>query len=174
MLALLGGHSMAAIFFILVVWIGFSFLAAELLPIIFESIGILLELILRSIFITLTYIFKFIVFALSKLFIFLRIVFKHLKRLLTLTWFFVSEFLNESSDHDDKVDDQNIKDFDNGLSYEKALALLGLKQSFSQQDFKLAYRTAISKAHPDRGGSHEKAQAINQARDLIKKKQGWK
>lgn len=59
-------------------------------------------------------------------------------------------------------------------AYTEALILLGLQEDFTQKSFKKAYRRAIMSAHPDRGGTKEKAQAVNKARDLINKRKGWK
>jgi hypothetical protein len=58
--------------------------------------------------------------------------------------------------------------------YEIARELLGLPAAFSQVDLKRAYRRAISATHPDRGGDPRQAMAINQARDLIKQRHGWR
>lgn len=58
--------------------------------------------------------------------------------------------------------------------YTEALILLGLQEDFTQKNFKKAYRRAIMSAHPDRGGTKEKAQALNKARDVINKRKGWK
>ena len=57
--------------------------------------------------------------------------------------------------------------------YLLALVLLGLAEKFTQEEFIKAYRRAMMAAHPDAGGSTAKAQAVNAARDLIRKRNGW-
>ena len=58
--------------------------------------------------------------------------------------------------------------------YAVALHLLGLSPGFTREEFNRAYKCAIAKAHPDKGGSHLKAIAVNQARKLIMNHNGWK
>jgi hypothetical protein len=58
--------------------------------------------------------------------------------------------------------------------YEEAIALLGLPPGFSRSALHRAWKDKIRKAHPDAGGSSKQAQAINAARDLIAKRNGWK
>lgn len=58
-------------------------------------------------------------------------------------------------------------------SYEHALAILNLPPEFTRTAFDRAYRRAMMKAHPDRGGSTAHAQALNAARDLVKTRNGW-
>lgn len=59
--------------------------------------------------------------------------------------------------------------------YEAALQLLKLREGhFSRSDFNKHYRRAMQAAHPDAGGSTAQAQAVNAARDLIRKRHAWK
>lgn len=58
--------------------------------------------------------------------------------------------------------------------YILALGALGLPANFTQVELSRAYKIAIRKAHPDLGGSHEKAQAVNTARDLLARHHGWR
>jgi hypothetical protein len=53
------------------------------------------------------------------------------------------------------------------MTRERALAILGLEASASQADVHRAHRALIKKHHPDRGGSHEQAAQINQAKDML-------
>lgn len=46
-------------------------------------------------------------------------------------------------------------------------ATLGVAQDASLDDIKRAYRRAARHAHPDRGGSHERMQALNKAKDVL-------
>lgn len=59
------------------------------------------------------------------------------------------------------------------LSYEQALVILGLQGEFTQAGFKKAYRKAMMATHPDRGGTKEQAQKVNEARDLVRYKHGF-
>jgi hypothetical protein len=54
-----------------------------------------------------------------------------------------------------------------------ALALLSLRPGFGREDLKRAYKEAIVRAHPDRGGSAQEAARVNAARDLIRARMGW-
>ena len=58
--------------------------------------------------------------------------------------------------------------------YEDALRLLGLSEPFTQAAFKAIYRVRMKEAHPDKTGSNEAAARINAAREIIKKRKGWK
>ena len=58
-------------------------------------------------------------------------------------------------------------DDDGPMNYERAYAILGLQLGASDADVHRAHRALIKKHHPDRGGSHEQAALINQAKDLL-------
>lgn len=49
----------------------------------------------------------------------------------------------------------------------RACATLGVKIGASRREIERAYRTKMKTAHPDHGGSVERATALNQARDLL-------
>ncbi len=55
-------------------------------------------------------------------------------------------------------------------SYDEARRLLGLPNEFTHKEFEKAYRRAMMKVHPDRGGSHDKCLAVQKAREIIKKR----
>jgi len=57
--------------------------------------------------------------------------------------------------------------------YQVAIRLLGLEPGFSRTALSRAYKQAMKHAHPDAGGSTRKAQAVNAARDLLKRTHGW-
>lgn len=57
--------------------------------------------------------------------------------------------------------------------YALALDVLGLSEPFDKAMLKRAWKAAIFKAHPDRGGSTAQAQAINAAKDFILRRRGW-
>lgn len=63
----------------------------------------------------------------------------------------------------------------NRLAFIAACRLLGVPESgeFTPQFLNARYRVLISAAHPDRGGSVQRAAALNAARDLIKSRKGW-
>ena len=76
---------------------------------------------------------------------------------------------DEQEDDEDEFEDEE-EDED---VYEKALQLLGLHTGCSSEEFRRAYKLAISRAHPDKGGTHEQALAINTAREIIMSHNGW-
>lgn len=54
------------------------------------------------------------------------------------------------------------------MNKKEAMAELGLKEGYTEDDVKKAYRSLSSKYHPDKeGGSAEKMSRINQARDIL-------
>ncbi|MCU7837964.1 MAG: J domain-containing protein [Candidatus Thiodiazotropha sp. (ex Troendleina suluensis)] len=57
--------------------------------------------------------------------------------------------------------------------YQAALQLLGLPSDCSREALGRAYKRAISRAHPDKGGTHEQAMAVNTARETIMSHNDW-
>lgn len=57
---------------------------------------------------------------------------------------------------------------------EAARVLLGLPPDYTRAALISAYRQAIAKAHPDKGGAVHDAQALNTARDRLLKARGWR
>ena len=53
---------------------------------------------------------------------------------------------------------------------EDKLAVLGVGPAASKREIERAYRTQMKRAHPDHGGSVERAAALNAARDLLLRK----
>ncbi|MBC7769066.1 MAG: DnaJ domain-containing protein [Phycisphaerales bacterium] len=54
-----------------------------------------------------------------------------------------------------------------------ARAVLGVGPTASESDIRRAYRAKMTRAHPDRGGSHNEAARLTAARDrLLKRKKG--
>ena len=53
-------------------------------------------------------------------------------------------------------------------SAQDAFAVLGLNSDASRAEIKKAYRKAIMQAHPDRGGTHAHAIAVNTARKILR------
>lgn len=60
--------------------------------------------------------------------------------------------------------------------FAEACALFDLSPdgSFTEGELTARYRRLMQKAHPEHGGSHERAALLNTARDLIKRRKGWK
>lgn len=54
-----------------------------------------------------------------------------------------------------------------GMDRKTALALLGLSEGATPAEIRDAHRRLMRDAHPDRGGSAEKAAALNRARDFL-------
>lgn len=58
--------------------------------------------------------------------------------------------------------------------YAASIRLLGLTDNFTRKDLEDRYRKLMRGVHPDVAGPNELATQINQARDLIKRRKGWK
>ena len=63
------------------------------------------------------------------------------------------------------TDDSNKESLDRDYPYN----VFGLKRSASDDDMKKAYRKAVLKAHPDKGGSNELFRKIRQAWEYFTK-----
>ncbi|MCG7983356.1 MAG: J domain-containing protein [Candidatus Thiodiazotropha lotti] len=57
--------------------------------------------------------------------------------------------------------------------YQAALQLLGLPNECSREQLGHAYKRAISRAHPDKGGTNQQAMKVNTARQTIMNHNGW-
>ena len=89
-------------------------------------------------------------------------------------FYFASEVLSGASEADEGLDGDEDDGYEPGQederehdSYLEACDRLGLKEPFTPFEFKAAYRRAIAEAHPDRGGTTQQAQAVNEARARI-------
>ena len=51
----------------------------------------------------------------------------------------------------------------------ESFVILGLNSDASKAEIKKAYRAAIMRAHPDKGGTHQRAIAVNAARKILRK-----
>lgn len=59
-------------------------------------------------------------------------------------------------------------------AFAAACRMFGLPESsFTPEQLTKRYRACMHAAHPDRGGDHQRAAALNAARDLIKRQKGW-
>ena len=59
------------------------------------------------------------------------------------------------------------KKSDGRMSAAEALDILGLQADASADDIRHAHRELMLKVHPDRGGSHTLAAAVNEAKDVL-------
>lgn len=85
-------------------------------------------------------------------------------------FYVVSELTGLAPDNEELDDDEYQEEAENESgqdSYLAACERLGLKPPFTQSEFKTAYRRAMSAAHPDRGGTTQQAQVVNEARTRI-------
>lgn len=53
------------------------------------------------------------------------------------------------------------------MTREQALGLLGLSESFTDDDLRKAYRKAAKSAHPDLGGDAQKFMLIKEAHEFL-------
>lgn len=60
--------------------------------------------------------------------------------------------------------------------YAEAVTLFGFAadEAFTSAQFKAAYRKRMKEAHPDKAGDNALATKLNEARDLINARKGWK
>lgn len=63
---------------------------------------------------------------------------------------------------------KSYKEFLVEMSRSEAIIFLDLDLGYTEDELKKAYRKASSKNHPDRGGSTEAMQKVNQAYDILK------
>lgn len=94
-------------------------------------------------------------------------------RLALLLWFIASEAARgDTGQRGDS--DAGPEDAPASSGIAEACALLGLPEGgFTPDDLKRAYRRAIKRAHPDRGGNAADTLAILRARDRISEHFGW-
>lgn len=63
-----------------------------------------------------------------------------------------------------------IRSFREAMSRLEALQLLGFEDEADTRAIRSAHRRLMRRHHPDRGGTHEKAAAVNLARDVLLRK----
>lgn len=80
----------------------------------------------------------------------------------------------EEADAEPEIEDEPVRDRGpKSDPYQEALAVLGLKEPFTQAMFKAVYRARMKEVHPDKTGNDAAAIRLNAARDLIKQRRGW-
>jgi len=95
-------------------------------------------------------------------------------------YFLVAESLGGNSsrpnDHDQETETEDHLAEQEALNnaYAQALTLLGLQAGCTRKILNVAFKKAMETAHPDKGGTHEKALEVNAARNIIKTKNGWR
>ena len=80
----------------------------------------------------------------------------------------------EADDQDSETDDNFAKQEAPNNAYEDALKLLGLQAGCTPETANIAFKKAMTWAHPDKGGTHEMALAVNAARNIIKTQNDWR
>ena len=59
------------------------------------------------------------------------------------------------------------------VKYIQALAMFGLEDTPTKEEFHKIYRKMIAKYHPDNGGTEEQCAIFNKSKDYIEKYNGW-
>lgn len=90
--------------------------------------------------------------------------------LMVFLYYLADEALRSWADH--RQDHKDAEAEEN--AYEQALSLLGLQDHCTKEDLGRAFRSAMARAHPDKGGTHKQAMALNIARNIIKTRKGWR
>lgn len=155
---------------LLIAWVVFSLILAEIAPILLTGIGYLIWFILLVIWTALKTVLRLPVLTIV-------LPFRLLADALLFVRLLAREMGNTTDDGDhhsdddrqDQPDDHHADD-DGDNDHEFAMRMLGLESGFTEKDLTKAYRHAIAAAHPDApGGSEEAAKQINAARDVLKK-----
>ena len=100
------------------------------------------------------------------------------RAMLVFFYYLVDEALHGGADQENHDDEEAEDELDEqqaqNNSYENALRLLGLQADCTLEMFNRAFRSAMVQAHPDKGGTHEDALALNAAREILKTHKGWR
>ena len=145
-------------------WLAAYFAVQIILPLMIEAVSFLALVLLeavkaagRGILILLPYIGAGVKHL-------LRLIWKSIYWLCYFLAVYVAELLFPTQDEDES--DEGECDADTA-QYKRALQVLGLQTGFSSADLKRSYIAAMKVAHPDRGGSEDRAREINAARDYL-------
>lgn len=86
---------------------------------------------------------------------------------------FVRAFNGGAGPQDEAAEESDAPPHD---AYADALVLLGLPAdgSFTNAEFKTTYRTRMKEVHPDITGDQTLATQLNEARDIVLARKGWK
>lgn len=149
------------------------------------AVSLLGETLAELIGLLIVFLFKCVVLVIGLL---LKLLFKVLvwsaKRLwrsIVLTGAFIAFVIMEQvtgSDADDEYaaadDDDDDEEEDKDAAYAAALSRLGLDANVTADALRRAYRAMMKQVHPDRpGGSTARAQAVNEAYELVRAYHGW-
>jgi len=149
---------------LLFLWLAFWEVTAELWPYVIRGIGYLFLYVGQCLAVSLMLLGQLGLVA-------LRWLYQQSLQLALLLYYTVQE-LRQGEVEDDLEVESSEDAIANALV--KASIILNLPAQFSEAEFTLAYRRAIKAAHPDKGGSAERAQAVYWARDVIKLHPPWR
>ncbi len=97
---------------------------------------------------------------------------------LVFFYYLADEALHRGAEQENHTDEEAEDEIDeqqaHNNSYENALRLLGLKAGCTHETFNHAFKDAMMQAHPDKGGTHEDAVALNAARKILKTHNSWR
>lgn len=154
---------------LLIAWIVFSLVFAEIAPILLACAGYLLYFIALVLWTAVKTAVRLPVLiivlpirAMADALLFVRLLVTEMRSTAA------DDHHHEDADHDDQHETPEVEDHgDDDKSF--AMRMLGLEPGFSETALTKAYRKAIAAAHPDSpGGSEEAAKQINAARDLLR------
>lgn len=166
---------------LIVGWIVFSHVFAEVVPVLLEGLGCLIGFLFLCLWEVLKFTLRAVLWLLVHMAIALVWAARVSRRGLYLGCLFLfylaDEWRRGSQDMGAAEEEfsgaQSADENQAADAYEQALALLGLAPGFTQTALKRAYRAAIRTAHPDAGGTEAAAQAINSAYELILHAHDW-
>lgn len=156
---------------LLVAWIVFSLIFAEIAPILVTGLGYLVWFVVLIVWTAIKLVFRLPVLMfvapfrlLADALLFIRLLVSEMRSTTT-----ADDHDHPDAGHDDHHDEHQTDDHgDDDRTF--AMRMLGLEPGFSETALTKAYRKAIAAAHPDSpGGSEEAAKQINAARDLLRR-----
>jgi len=165
---------MEVAFFFVIGWIIFSHIVAEVLPHLFQLLGMLIRFLCLCIWEILQLLGKIAAFV-------GKYGFRAARWTCSQSWLFLIILLDEwrhgpaaEEAEEELFEDEEGEEDQRQAAYDAALALLGLKEPFELADLKRVYRQAMKREHTDVGGTKEAAAGLNAARDLVMEARGWK
>lgn len=154
---------MDTLFGILVIWLIFCFVFAEISPILGELFIYLLRFLIECVVIAVITILRIITGAIGYA---VRTLW------LVISAPFRSRALGDWQEPEPDPEPESETPF--RTPYEAACWFLGLQpDSFDRTEFKAAFRRAIRSSHPDAGGDEEHAKTIIRSAEIIRAVHGW-